>query len=404
MVSSEDIALPLVSEVFGHRPTWAEIDLDALASNFQFIRGIVGRDVNIMAVVKANAYGHGAAACAQRLAREGADWFAVALAEEGIELRRAGVRQPILCFGGFWKGQEETLIEHELTPVVYRLDMIESLNRAAGADGRVLNVHLEVDTGMGRLGVRYDEVAEFASALDAFKNIRIDGVMTHFAAADEPERVEFTKAQAERFRQAVAAIRERGHNPTYEELSNSAAIYAHPFARGNMVRPGGMLYGLWRDILPPNSQENPPLLRPVMSLRSRIILIKRVRKGETLSYNCTFEAAREMKVATLPIGYEDGYMRALSNRGRAILRGQFVPVVGRISMDFTLIDVTDIEGVEVGEEVTLLGKSGALELPAEDLAKQAETLSYEVTCGISRRVPRYYKGRKEEEADGRRQE
>lgn len=378
-------------EPFAQRPTWAEIDLDALASNFQNIREQVGPDIRIMAVVKADAYGHGAAQCARRLAAEGADWFGVALPEEGIELRRAGIRQPILCLGGFWAGQEQACLQHDLTPVVYRVDMVEAIDRAAQAAGVVADVHVKIDTGMGRLGVRHDAAREFADALGSFRNIRVDGIMTHFAAADDPERDRFTKDQMARYRQVVEMFRERGMRATYEDMANSAATYAHPHAWGNMVRPGGMLYGLWRDILPPaRAEQEAPRLRPVMSLHSRIMLLKRVAKGETLGYGCAFEASRETLVATLPVGYNDGYVRALSNRGRVIVRGLYALVVGRISMDFTLIDVTDVPEVALNDRVTLLGEESGRAVLAEDMAKTAGTLSYEITCGISDRVPRYY--------------
>jgi alanine racemase len=241
---------------------------------------------------------------------------------------------------------------------------------------------------MGRLGVRYDEAAEFAEALRAFANVRVDGLMTHFAAADEPRRDCFTTEQVGRFREAVAAFHARGYQPTYEHMANSAAALAHPETRGNMVRPGGVLYGLWRDVLP--TLADAPALRPVMSLRTHVALLKQVHAGETLGYGCTYEAAREMTVATVPTGYADGYVRALSNRGRVVIRGAYAPVVGRVSMDLTLVDVTSVEGVRVGERVTMLGADGGLLLPAEDLAQTAGTLSYEITCGVSARVPRHY--------------
>lgn len=371
------------------RPTWAEIDLDALAANFHWVRERVGQNVKVMAVVKANAYGHGAVACARRLAAEGAGWFAVAMPEEGVELRRAGITQPVLCLSGFWQGQEQLCIRESLVPLVYRLDMIEALDRAAREAQTIADVHLKIDTGMGRLGVRYDEVNEFADALRRFQHIRVDGVMTHFAAADDPDLDCFTDEQVARFRRAVETLRERGYRPTYEDLANSAGTFAHLSAHGNMVRPGGVLYGLWRDILP--TAIDPPRLKPVLSLRTRITLLKRVHKGETLGYGCTFEAARETLAATLPIGYNDGYVRALSNRGRVIVRGHYAAVVGRISMDLTIIDVTDVPGVALDDRVTLIGADGDLSIPAEDLALTAGTLSYEITCGISVRVPRIYK-------------
>jgi alanine racemase len=370
------------------RPTCAEIDLDALAANFRAVRARVGAGVRVMGVVKADAYGHGAAECARRLEAEGAEWFGVATPEEGMALRRAGVGRPVLSFGGFWEGQAEACVAQGIVPVVYRLDMAEALDAAARAAGVVADMHLKVDTGLGRLGVRYDEAEEFARRLLALKHLRVDGVMTHFAAADEPRRDCFTGEQLQRFREAVAALRALGHNPTHEHMANSAATFAHPETWGNMVRPGGVLYGLWRDVLPPLAER--PQLRPVMSVRSRITLLKRVHAGETLGYGCTFEAAREMLVATVPIGYADGYVRSLSNRGRVVVRGQFVPVVGRVSMDLTLLDVTDVAGVEVGERVTLFGADAGLTIPAEDLAQTVGTLSYEITCGVSARVPRRF--------------
>jgi len=337
-------------------------------------------------VVKADAYGHGAAECARRLEAEGAEWFGVATPEEGLALRRAGVTRPVLSFGGFWEGQADTCVASGIVPVVYRLDMAEAFDVAARAAGVVADMHVKVDTGMGRLGVRYDEAAEFAERLLAFRNIRVDGLMTHFAAADEPRRDCFTEDQLRRFREAVAAFRARGHEPAYEHMANSAATFAHPETWGNMVRPGGVLYGLWRDVLPPQSVA--PVLRPVMSLRTHVTLLKQVHAGETLGYGCTYEAAREMTVATIPAGYADGYVRALSNRGRVVVKGRYAPVVGRVSMDLTLVDVTGVEGIRVGEPVTLLGADAGLLLPAEDLAQTAGTLSYEITCGISARVPR----------------
>jgi len=387
--AANDAPKVLDVELSGNRPTWADVNLNALAANFHEIRGLVGDAVKVMAVVKADAYGHGAAACAKRLSDEGAEWFAVALPEEALQLRfEAKLRQPILSLGGFWDGQEAACINHNIVPVIYRTDMAEKFDRAARDACTVADVHVKIDTGMGRLGVRYDAASEFAYALLAFKNIRVDGMMTHFAAADEPERDCFTDEQVTRFNDAVNLFRARGFSPTYRDLANSAGTFAHPDARGNMVRPGGTLYGLWRDVLPP--LPSPVTLRPVMSLRSRITLLKSVRKGETLGYGCTFEAARETLVATLPVGYNDGYVRALSNRGRVIVRGVYAPIVGRVSMDLTLVDVTDVPGVALNDCVTLFGEDGELSIPVEDVAKTANTISYEITCGISRRVPRRY--------------
>ncbi len=371
-----------------HRPTWVAIDLDALAANFHIVKGRVGPDVNVMAVVKANAYGHGAVECARRLEAEGANWFGVALPEEGLELRNAGITEPILCLAGFWSGQATLCIERKLVPVVHRLDMIEAFDRAARERDIVADVHVKIDTGMGRLGVRFDEVVAFAGALKGFPNIRVDGLMTHFAAADEPSCAPLTDDQIQRFENALAVFTEHGYRPAYRHLANSAGIFARPRALGNMVRPGGVLYGLWRDILSPaDRSEN---FQPVMSLHSRIMSLKRVPLGETVGYGCTFEASRETLVAAVPVGYHDGYMRALSNRGHAIIRGVYATVIGRISMDLTLIDVTNVPGVQLEDEVVLMGHEAGLSISAEELARTAGTLSYEVTCGIGQRVARVY--------------
>jgi alanine racemase len=373
--------------LIAQRPTWAEINLDELAHNFSVIRKQVGPDTKILAAVKANAYGHGAVECARRLESEGADWFGVALPEEEIELRDAGIESPILCLGGFWPGQEAACLRERLTPVVYRLDMIESLNRTALEAGVIADVHVKVDTGMGRLGVRADEISEFCESLRRFSNIRVDGLMTHLASADDQTQNEFTRRQLDRFDEAVRAFREKGFAPTFIHAANSAATFAHA-AAGNMVRPGGALYGFRRDVFPANIEEPP--LRPVMSLHTRIMLLKEVPKGAKLGYGGSFETRRDSLIATLPIGYDDGYRRALSNRGRVIVRGQIAPIAGRVSMDLTLIDVTDVPGVQLNDKITLLGQDGDQAITAEEIGQTVGTISYEITCGISNRVPRIY--------------
>jgi len=373
------------------RPTWAEIDLNQLAANFNQIKNRVGSTARVMAVVKANAYGHGAVECARRLAAEGADWFGVALPEEAIELRNTGITQPILCLAGFWPGQAAVCIQHKLTTVVYRVDLLEALNHAAAEAGVTADAHVKVDTGMGRLGVRLDQLSEFVEAFKRFPNVRLDGLMTHFAAADDASCQPLTLDQIRRFDDAVAIVREQGYRPSHLHLANSAGIYGHRESWGNMVRPGGVLYGLWRDVLPAKISD--PGFGPVMSLNSRIILLKWVPRGETIGYGCTFEASRRSLIATLPIGYHDGYRRGLSNRAHVIIRGAYAPVVGRISMDLTLIDVTDVAGVGLHDRVTLLGRdqrNPELSIHAEDLARISGTLSYEVTCGISDRVRRAF--------------
>ena len=373
------------------RPTGAEIDLNNLAANFNEVKERVSSVAKVMAVVKANAYGHGAVQCARRLVKEGVEWFGVAIPEEGVELRASGIGQPILVLGGFWERQASVCIQQRLTPVIYRLDMLAALDQAAKDAGVVADVHVKLDTGMGRLGIRVDQLSEFIVGAKQFQNVRVDGLMTHFAAADDMACQPLTTGQITRFHDGVAMFRDQGFQPTHLHLANSAGIYGYKESWGNMVRPGGVLYGLWRDVLPMSISDAG--LRQVMSLHTRISLLKWVPAGETIGYGCTFEASRKTLIATLPIGYHDGYMRGLSNRANVIIRGVYAPVVGRVSMDLTLADVTNVPAVALNDRVTLIGSDRsdpAHTISAEDLARIAGTLSYEVTCGVGQRVPRVY--------------
>jgi alanine racemase len=370
------------------RPTWADINLDNLTHNFRATKTAVGAGVSIMAAIKSDAYGHGAVECAQALEKAGADWFGVALPEEGTALRDSGVTRPILSLGGFWEGQEDSLISHRLTPVVFRLDLLDRLSRAARASGAVADYHLKVDTGMGRLGVLYSELGPFLDEAARFENVRLDGVMTHLASADSPHHREFTERQISLFEGAVELVRARGFRPAWVHEANSAGTHAYPRSRGNLVRLGGVLYGLWRDVT--DRSIEPLDWRPVMSLRTRIMLLKTVPAGNPLGYGGTFVTARESRIATLPIGYEDGLSRDLSNRGKVIVRGELAPIVGRVSMDLTLVDVTDVSGAAVGDEVVIIGSQGPSLITAEEIAARCGTISYDVTCRISDRVPRVY--------------
>lgn len=369
-----------------HRPTWVEIHLDNLAFNFHSVKKYVDEKIKYMAVVKADAYGHGALKCAQRLEREAVDWFGVALPEEGIELRKSGIRKHILCLGGFWAGQENDILNYNITPVIYRLELAEKFNQAAKDRGVIADFHVKVDTGMNRIGVRFDELGEFVEKLKKFENLKVDGVMTHFAAADSDK--EFTNLQIKRFNEAVELFHQKGFHPTFKDLANSPGALGHPAAHGNMVRLGGVLYGLWWDVLPKNIK--PPRLKPAMTLHTKITLLKKVPKGETVGYGRTFTTEKNSLIAAIPIGYRDGYPRALSNCGRAIVNGSFAAVAGRISMDWTMLDVSEIQGVKIGDEVILIGEQNDLKITAEEIAKCAKTISYEITCGISRRVERVY--------------
>jgi len=241
---------------------------------------------------------------------------------------------------------------------------------------------------MGRIGIRPNELSDFLDTLSRFPQIRIDGVMTHFAAADDPAENDFTESQIREFRTAVAVIRSAGHSPRYLDMANSPGAVAHPSSRGDLVRLGGILYGLIRDILPPDVPQ--PDVRPVLTWRTAVGQLKLIEPGDTVGYGRSFRAERPTIIATLPVGYHDGLRRALSNRGNVLVNGRPAPIVGRISMDWATIDVTDIDGVEIGTPVTLIGGSGDQAIRAEDLAAHLGTISYEITCGIGSRVPRVY--------------
>ena len=390
MQDGENVTVKLSNPALmsGRRLTWAEIDLDNLVKNLALMKEAVGPGVAIMPALKADAYGHGAIVCAHALEEAGADWFGVALPEEGLVLRDSGISRPILCLGGFWEGQEDLLAARDLTPVIFRLGLLERLNQQGKKVGRVLEYHLKVDTGMGRLGLPFEQLGEFLDAAAGLSNVKLDGVMAHFASADMPEKGEFTRGQMARFEAAVWLVRSRGHLPGWTHQANSAAAHAIPAARGNIVRLGGAIYGLWRDTTNPTVEVLP--WQPVMSLHTRVTYKKTVPAGTALGYGSTYVTSRESRIAILPVGYADGLRRALSNCGRVLVRGQFAPIIGRVSMDLTIVDVTDIPGVEIDDEAVIIGRQGGLEITAEEMATQIGTIAYEVTCGISDRVPRVY--------------
>ena len=366
-----------------HRPTWAEIDLPVLSENLAAVRRRIGPRP-IMAVVKADAYGHGAAVVARALETEGVERFGVAIPEEGIELRRAGIQAPILVLGGFAPPQADLLLQHHLVPAVFRPDQVESLSSAAARRGVPATAHLKVDTGMGRLGVPVADVPAFLQSVRGSVSIRLTGVFSHLAVADEPAD-SFTALQIDRFQAAIAALRAVGLSPDEIHLANSAAIMDHPPAWLTLVRPGLVLYG-YR----PSPRVTPLPVRPVLSLKTRIIYMKEVPPGTTLGYGRTFEARRTTRVASLALGYDDGLPRLLSNRGHVLVRGRRAPIIGRVSMDLTTVDVTDIPRAALLDEVTVIGASGFEVLGADQIAAWAETISWEVLCGIGSRVPRVY--------------
>jgi alanine racemase len=365
------------------RPTRAEIDLDAIAHNLAVLRGLAA-PAKVLAVVKADAYGHGVVPVAARLEEDGVDGFGVALAEEGLELREAGIRAPIVVLNGVYGSAHADVLEAGLVPVVYDLEQIEAFDRAA--PDRPYRVHVKIDTGMSRLGVPLRGLDAFLEGLSRFPRCIVAGLMTHLSSADtDPSE---TSAQIERFEAALAKVRGRGHRPDLVHAANTAATLAHPRSRYDMVRPGGALYGISFDL--PQGRE----LRPALRLRTEIIALRDLEEGETVGYDRTFRCTRPTRVATVPMGYGDGLLRELSNRGSMLVRATRCPILGRVSMDLTMIDVTEVPAAAIGDEVVILGEQRHGErharIGADEIAKLAGTIAYDVMTSVSRRVPRSY--------------
>lgn len=376
----------LTRKVGTSRPTWTEIDLDAIAHNYHAIRARLSKGTNILAVVKANAYGYGMVEVARRLQKEKVPYLGVACVDEGIVLRKAGIRTPILVLSSVLPYEAAYALYYDLTLTVCDKELAAAIDKAARKLKRHAVVHVKVDTGMGRLGVWHDEAGRLIKDLLGFKNIIIEGIFTHFASADE-EDVRYTVQQIENFKRLVAEMEINGIEIKYVHAANSAGAMLYKDSHFNMVRPGLMLYGLY----PNRVLENVVKLKPALSLKTRIIYLKKTPPGRFISYGRTHMTERETVIATLPIGYADGLNRRLSNKGRMLVRGRRAPIVGRICMDHTMIDVGGIKGVKVGDEVTVIGsrKDGAITV--EEAAEVLETIPYEVVCWISVRVPRIYK-------------
>jgi alanine racemase len=356
------------------------VDLAALQGNFATLRARVGEGVRVLAAVKGDAYGHGAVAASLALQAAGCGAFGVALVEEGAQLRDAGVSGLVLCMGGVGRHGAEEAVARDLTPVVYDEGDAERLDTAARKAGRRVRVHLKVDTGMGRLGVPLPHWERFLDRFAAFGALDLDAIMTHFAEAEAEEDV-FTREQLRRFRGAVSTARRRGFAPGYLHAANSAGLLRHPDAWFGMVRPGIALYGE-----PPVPTQG---IRPVMRVTTRVLFVKDLPTGTPVSYGRRFVTARPSRIATLPVGYADGYPRALTGRAQVIVNGVRCPVVGTVCMDLCMVDVTDLRApVESGDEVVLLGGDGPARIGAAEVADWAGTIPYEILCGFSTRVPR----------------
>jgi alanine racemase len=390
------------------RPVWAEVSLGALAENFRVIRKFVNPQEEkrktprrILCIVKGNGYGHGGPQVAKALEKAGSDWFGVTCTEEGIAVREAGVRKPVLVLTSFWPGEESRLIEHDLTAVIHRCEQLKQLDRAAARirnkKGRKrVSFHLKMDTGMNRLGIAPGDVDCFARQLAKCKHLELGGVFTHFASSEvlTNTRVgEQTRQQEVRFYEALDRLRALGIDPGIVHLANSAAIATRPETWADMVRPGAILYGYHPGYDPvelrPEIEARLPL-KPVMSLRTRIINIRNIPEGAGVGYNETFIAKRPSRIAVLAAGYGDGIHRSLGNRGSVLVRGALAPIVGIISMDVTMIDVTDVPGADLGDVVTIYGSDGEHVRPANVIARSIGTVTSDLLCAVSQRVSRLY--------------
>lgn len=365
----------------------AVIDLDAICHNIKEVKRVIGPDVKVMPVIKADGYGHGAVPIAKALNEIGVDAFAVAIIEEGITLRKNGITQPIVILGYTSEYQYSSLIQYEIQPTVFCYEMAESLSKIAAALGQNAKIHIKLDTGMNRIGFKPTrESLEIVKKISKLPNIKIEGIFTHFACVDEADKTSAKKQKAE-YDKFIGWLSEEGIEIPVKHVSNSASIIDMKDWRMDMVRSGIITYGLY-----PSEEVSKDVLdlRPAMSLKTHIVYIKEVGPGEGVSYNHTFVTKRNTKIATIPVGYADGYPRALSSKGRVLIRGQYAPIIGRICMDQFMVDVTDIPDVSVMDEVTLVGVDGENRISVEEVANGAGSFNYEFVCGVSKRVPRVY--------------
>ena len=375
------------------RPTWAEISLSALRENFRAVQSHVGPRVTVCAVIKADAYGHGATPCALSLESAGAKWLGVTTTDEGMPLRSAGVRSRILLMTGFWRGEEDEVVRQNLTATVWEPWHVEVLSDAVqrlGAGSQP--IHLKIDSGMGRLGVTLAELPSMCRVIQRASHIVLEGVSTHFASSEVTDAPE-TQLQIENFERALRIVKDAGLSPALCHMDNTGGILARPDSWRDMVRPGIALYGYTLPLRSTKaSADSRPTIRvrPALSWRTRIISIRQFAAGQPVGYGGTYTTTSPSRIAVLPVGYADGYRRALSNRGRVIIRNGYAPIVGAVSMDLTLVDVSRIPGAAEGDDAMLIGSRGSLKVDAAELAELSGTVPYEILCGISKRVPRVH--------------
>jgi alanine racemase len=366
------------------RAAVAEIDLGAIAHNLLEIKKRVA-PAKVMAVVKANAYGHGAVAVAKTAVEHGVDYFGVARVEEGVELREAGITKPILVLGGFFEAQIAESLKYNLELTLYDRGLAAVLSKRA-RPGKPARVHLKIDTGMGRVGAPWQQAAQFVQQIGELANIEMVGVYTHLSSADESDPT-YSNTQLARFRKIILELESQGVRMPLKHAANSGALLNWPESFFDLVRPGVSLYGYY----PAAETARSLPLRPAMSIKSRVIFIKEVEKDAFISYNRTYQARQKTRVATVAIGYADGYNRLLSNRGEVLIRGRRWPVIGRVTMDQIMVDIGAASEIQIGDEVVLLGRQGGEEITIYEICEKLNTIPYEVTCWVSERVARVYK-------------
>ena len=367
-----------------HRSTWAEIDLKAIEYNYRQVRKHVGKGINIMAVVKANAYGHGTVEVSNALERSGVDYLGVATTDEAVRLRDHGIKCPVLVLGSVLPAEVGVAIEKDITLSVCDEELFDVI-RKEGLRGGKLKVHIKIDTGMGRVGIWHEEALDLVKKVSTEKDMILEGIYTHFSSAGRDDF--FTAYQIEAFEKLLSSIEKNWIKIPLRHAANSIATVDFHRAHLNLVRPGLVIYGMY----PKHTFPKIIRLKPALELKTRIVFIKDTPPGRSISYGRTFITQKHTRIATLPIGYADGYGRKLSNKAEVLIRGRRARVVGKITMDQTMVDVGHINGAKVGDEVVLIGKQGGEEIRAENLARMAESIAYEVVCGISNRVPRVYK-------------
>ncbi|MEA3490088.1 MAG: alanine racemase [Candidatus Omnitrophota bacterium] len=368
-----------------YRPTWAEINLDAVRHNLSCIRGLVEGPVKIMAVVKANAYGHGICRVSRALVGDGVDYLGVATVDEALCLRESGIDVPVLVLGSVLEEGAKAAIEHDITLTLCDTELLRVLEDIAKTAGTRPKVHIKVDTGMGRIGIWHNEAFDFIKEVYGTGKIDVEGIYTHFSSAGRDKMV--TRMQISYFDRVLMDMRKAGFNVKYKHAANSIAVVDWKKAHLNLVRPGILLYGVY----PKESFRRDFSLEPVMNLKTRIVHLKETPPGRSVSYGRTYITQKHTRIATIPIGYADGYGRILSNKAEALVRGQYVRVVGMVTMDQTLLDVGHVRDVRVGDEVVLIGQQAEAAILIEKIAKLAGTIPYEILSAITERVPRIYK-------------